>query len=155
MTLIHPDLKQIIKEAESRDAYWVERAKLDFAVALERRCRASGISNTQLAKKLGTSAAYITKVFRGDTNFTIETMVKLARSAGAALDVKLADESAKSILAPVVVSTGAIVVEGNTPVVVANSGVRNVALQQRTPADLWRAPNLIEVKSLERGAWHA
>jgi hypothetical protein len=38
------------------------------------------------------SPAYITKIFRGDVNFTIETMVKLARRVGARLHLHLIPE---------------------------------------------------------------
>lgn len=125
MTFINPALKELLQSAEQRDSYWVESAKLAFAVELHNRCRLAGITNAQLAKKLGTSAAYITKVFRGDTNFTIETMVKLARAAGAALDVKLVEEAAKSIAAPITVSVGAITLgEAFSPTVSsARSGI--------------------------------
>jgi transcriptional regulator with XRE-family HTH domain len=37
---------------------------------------------------MGTSAAYISKVFRGDNNLTIESMVKLARATGGQLDAR-------------------------------------------------------------------
>ena len=48
-----------------------------------------GLSYADLAKNLGTSAAYISKVFRGDTNLPIESMVKLARATGGQLDVRI------------------------------------------------------------------
>lgn len=96
MNYIDPALNDLLAKAEQKDSFWVESAKLAFAVELHKRCRAAGISNAQLAKKLGTSPAYITKVFRGDTNFTIETMVKLARAACSSLEVKLVDPSTRS-----------------------------------------------------------
>ena len=40
------------------------------------------ISRVELAKRLGSSPAYITKVLRGDINFTVETMVRLAKAVG-------------------------------------------------------------------------
>lgn len=74
------------------DDYWIERTKLDFSLSLERQRRRIGISYADLAKKLGTSAPYISKVFRGDANVTIETMVKLARAAGGRVNIQIADE---------------------------------------------------------------
>ena len=82
-------LKAFVDEAKQSDAYWVESAKLEFALALEQQRRAAGLSYADLAKKMGTSAAYISKVFRGDTNLTIESMVKLARATGGQLDVRI------------------------------------------------------------------
>jgi len=43
------------------------------------------ITKTALAEKIGCSPAYISKILKGDANFTIETMVKISR----ALDSKL------------------------------------------------------------------
>lgn len=68
--------------SESDVEFLVEEAKIDFAVALERMMSRNRIKKADLAKKLGTSAPYVTKVLRGDANFTIETMVKLAHAAG-------------------------------------------------------------------------
>jgi transcriptional regulator with XRE-family HTH domain len=81
-------LKAFVDEAKQSDAYWVESAKLEFALALEQQRRAAGLSYADLAKKMGTSAAYISKVFRGDNNLTIESMVKLARATGGQLDAR-------------------------------------------------------------------
>jgi transcriptional regulator with XRE-family HTH domain len=76
---------KLLTEAERDDEYWVEAAKIDFAVELNRAREAAEISKSELARRLGTSKAYITKVLRGDTNFTIETMVRVARAVGAFL----------------------------------------------------------------------
>ena len=90
MTL-RKQLKAFVDEAKQTDAYWVESAKLEFALALEQQRRAAGLSYADLAKKMGTSAAYISKVFRGDTNLTIESMVKLALATGGQMDARILD----------------------------------------------------------------
>lgn len=90
---INKKLATYLAERKKTDAYWVESAKLDFAMALEKQIRLAGLSYANLAKKIGTSAAYISKVFRGDTNMTIETMVKLSRATGARLNIEIVSES--------------------------------------------------------------
>ena len=85
-------LAQFIREAQQRDSFWLEEAKLSFAIGLDHRCRSQGISKADLARKLGKSAAYITKIFRGDANLTIDSMNKLARVTGGKLVVEIADE---------------------------------------------------------------
>lgn len=87
-------LKALLDKAKQTDAYWVEKAKLNFAIALERWRVRSGLTNKQLAEKIGSSPAYMTKVFRGDTNFTIETMVKLARACDGQLDIRIVESKA-------------------------------------------------------------
>ena len=90
---INKRLATYLAERKKTDAYWVESAKLDFAMALEKQIRLAGLSYANLAKKIGTSAAYISKVFRGDTNMTIETMVKLSRASGARLNIEIVSET--------------------------------------------------------------
>lgn len=94
---INKKLATYLAERKKTDAYWVESAKLDFAMALEKQIRLAGLSYANLAKKIGTSAAYISKVFRGDTNMTIETMVKLSRASGARLQIEVV--AAKTVAA--------------------------------------------------------
>lgn len=90
---INKKLASYLAERKKTDAYWVESAKLDFAMKLEKQIRLAGLSYASLAQKLGTSAAYISKVFRGDTNMTIESMVKLSRATGARLNIELLNET--------------------------------------------------------------
>lgn len=92
--IISKKLKEFIDNAKKTDAYWLERTKLDFAIEMEKRRKRMHISNADIAEKIGTSAAYISKVFRGDANFTIESMVKLSRATGGKLHIKIIDESA-------------------------------------------------------------
>lgn len=89
-------LRAFIDDAKKSDGYWVQNAKLGFALSLERWRRNKGLSNSDLAEKVGSSPAYMTKVFRGDTNFTIETMVKLARACGGQLDIQIVEPAVSS-----------------------------------------------------------
>ena len=91
---INNKLAKYLAERKKSDGYWVEAAKLDFAMALEKQIRLIGLSYAALAKKIGTSPAYISKIFRGDTNMTIETMVKLTRASGARLHIEIVKEFA-------------------------------------------------------------
>jgi transcriptional regulator with XRE-family HTH domain len=91
---INKKLASYLAARKKTDAYWVESAKLDFAMKLEKQIRLAGLSYATLAQKLGTSAAYISKVFRGDTNMTIESMVKLSRATGARLNIEILNETA-------------------------------------------------------------
>ena len=87
-------IKKLLESAKLTDSYWIEKAKLDFSVALENRRRANGLSYKDVAIKIGTSQPYVTKVFRGDANLTIETMVKLARATGGQLELHIAEANA-------------------------------------------------------------
>ncbi len=86
-------LKSLLQDVVKDDAYWVERAKFDFATGLEKQRRSAGLSYKDVAERIKSSAAYISKVFRGDTNLTIESMVKLARASGGCLEVRIVSEA--------------------------------------------------------------
>lgn len=98
MKQISKALRQFVTDAKKTDSYWVEATKLQFAVALEQRRKSAGMTCKALAEKIGASGAYISKVFRGDTNMTIESMVKLARATGGHLVVRIADSEAEANL---------------------------------------------------------
>lgn len=86
-------LNQLISDYKSSDDYWVEAAKLQFAVNLEKQRKFSKITYKTIADKICSSSAYISKIFRGDTNLTIESMVKLARATGGHLDIQIRNKS--------------------------------------------------------------
>lgn len=92
------ELQAFAEEAKKSDAYWFEQAKLAFAIALEKQRVAVELTYAAVAKKIGTSAAYISKVFRGDSNVTIETMVKLARATGGQLKIEVVDASTPQVV---------------------------------------------------------
>lgn len=71
------------------DKYWIDSVKLDFAVAIEAKRREYDRSYTDLARAMGTSNAYISKVFRGDANLTIDSMVKIARAVGCNINIEV------------------------------------------------------------------
>ncbi len=75
----------LLAKAKERDSYWTARAVHEFTEDLCRLMEQRGVSKAELARHMGSSPAYVTKVLRGNTNFTIESMVRIAR----ALDGKL------------------------------------------------------------------
>lgn len=79
------------KSLEQDPSYWAEHIKLDFAYALDRMLRQRGMTRSAMASALDSTPAYITKVMRGDTNLTIETMAKLALSVGGRVHIHISD----------------------------------------------------------------
>lgn len=69
------------RDAMQQDEFWTDYAILEFTTKLSHSMKQKGINKSELARRMGTSAAYITKLFRGDANLTIASMVKLARCA--------------------------------------------------------------------------
>ncbi|MEW6658845.1 MAG: helix-turn-helix transcriptional regulator [Thermodesulfobacteriota bacterium] len=83
---------KLVEQAQKRDAYWLADAIHTFTEDLHNLAEKANISRAELARRLGVSPAYITKLFRGNANFTIGTMVRLARAVGANLRLHLAPE---------------------------------------------------------------
>lgn len=90
---LNKKIAEYLAGRKQHDSYWVEQLKLDFSISLEKRRKNAGLSYADLAKKIDTSPAYISKIFRGDANFTIESMVKLSRATGGKVDLRIVDEN--------------------------------------------------------------
>jgi len=82
--------KELIDEAKGRDTYWATSMILDFTEGLHKIMEANGVTRSDLARRLGVSPAYITKVLRGNVNFTVDSMVRLARAAGGEVSIHIA-----------------------------------------------------------------
>lgn len=66
-----------------------EHAAVAFLVQVNARMLAQGVSNTELARRMGTSPAYVTRLFRGSANLSVQTMTKLAHAVNSTLSLAL------------------------------------------------------------------
>jgi len=71
---------ELYEEAERHEEYWIAGAILEFTESLVQEMQRQGLTRTELAKRLGVTPAYVTKLLRGQANFTLATMVRLARA---------------------------------------------------------------------------
>ena len=85
--------KKHFEDAKKKDAYWINQITLQFATALWNKMQANGIKPSQLAKIIGTSPAYITKVLRGDANYTVETLYKLSKAVDCKIQINMVDNN--------------------------------------------------------------
>jgi transcriptional regulator with XRE-family HTH domain len=92
--------KDLFAKARKTADYWAELATLDFTAALDQRMRELNVTRGELAERIGTSPAYVTKVLNGRTNFTVRTMASLAHALGQRVNVQLEDEGEAEELAP-------------------------------------------------------
>lgn len=84
--------RDLVRKAKQRDSFWAQRAALEFTVDVARLMTQGRVTKADLARRLGTSPAYVTKILRGDANFTIDSMVRLVRAVGGRLHIHVADE---------------------------------------------------------------
>lgn len=80
---------ELFQEAEKHEDYWTAGAILEFTESVVGEMERQGISRSELAQRLGASPAYVTKILRGKVNFTLATMVRLARALDAELGIDL------------------------------------------------------------------
>jgi len=85
---------EFLKNAEKAPEYWTQTAILDFTEELSRLMSEAkpAINRAELARRINASPSYVTKVLRGNVNFTLETMNKLARAVGAVVRIHLAPD---------------------------------------------------------------
>ena len=82
--------KAVIEKAEQRPEYWMEDVRLQLLVDLEDAMERAGINQKELAKRMGVSQAYVSKLFHCNVNnFTLKTIVQLALAVGLKPSVRL------------------------------------------------------------------
>lgn len=86
--------RQFLEEARSSVDYWVDGPITEFAEDIWRLMEEQKVSRAELARRLGTSRAYVTKLLGGNANFTLQTMTKVAMALGSTVHVHVADQKA-------------------------------------------------------------
>jgi transcriptional regulator with XRE-family HTH domain len=80
---------------EENDDYHVEGAKIEIAEQIYLLMQKKKVSQADLARKLKMNRAYVSKILKGNTNFTVETLVKIGRRLDATWDFTLAEKGAE------------------------------------------------------------
>ena len=86
---------KLFEGARKRIEYFIEGAIIEFTESLVSRMEELKVSKSDLAGRLKCKPSYITKVLRGGTNFTLESMVKLATVLECELRIKLVPKLAE------------------------------------------------------------
>ncbi len=63
---------------EKDPKYWVEAMRFDFGEEVGRMMEERGVTRAELARRLGSSPAYVTRLFRAMFNPTLLTLAKVA-----------------------------------------------------------------------------
>jgi transcriptional regulator with XRE-family HTH domain len=86
----------LFEEAEGHEDYWIAGTVLEFTEEITAIMEREGITRSELARRLGTSPAYVSKILQGNANFTLTTMARLAKVLGADLRIQLKPTASKS-----------------------------------------------------------
>ncbi len=85
---------QLFESVEDSPQLLAEEVKFQIAHMIEDNMALSGMSKADLAEKLDCSRAYVTKALRGDNNFSILGLSKMAKALDAELTVALVPKAA-------------------------------------------------------------
>lgn len=67
---------------EPTPAYQAEKLNVAFLAELNVFMQANAISNAELAQRAGVSPAYVTRLFRGSSSLSIQSLTKFADAVG-------------------------------------------------------------------------
>ncbi|MBK9706913.1 MAG: helix-turn-helix transcriptional regulator [Acidobacteria bacterium] len=70
----------LIRQIQESPGFKVEELKVEIAEQIYLAMERNKISNSELARRMGKSRAYITKILRGNVNFTLETLVAISNA---------------------------------------------------------------------------
>ena len=86
--------RHFLQEARKSVDFWVDGPITEFIEDIWQRMEEQKVSRAELARRLGTSRAYVTKLLGGNANFTLHTMTKVAMALGSTIHVHVADQRA-------------------------------------------------------------
>ena len=87
-------LKRKLQHPEFRAAYDAENKRIALALQIIKLRERRGMTQADLAKAIGTRQANVSRLERFDTNFTLDTLEKVARALGVKLKINLVPEAA-------------------------------------------------------------
>jgi len=82
-------IRNFIKENENSFWFKLEELLYDLTETIYERMKQKGISQRELAKRLGVSDAYISKILKGNENISLKTLLKLALALGLNVEIKM------------------------------------------------------------------
>jgi plasmid maintenance system antidote protein VapI len=82
-------LRSRFEEWKDDPDFIYEGLVLDFTEQVVRNMIATGTRRSELAERLGTSRAYVTKLLDGQENMTLKTIVRVANALDLKVDLKL------------------------------------------------------------------
>ena len=97
----HMTFREMFEEVEKHPDYWAELAMLYFSEEVLGAMREQSVTRAELARRLGTSQGYVTRLLNGTSNLTLATMSKMAFVLGLELRTSLVPMAAAwSAVAP-------------------------------------------------------
>ncbi len=90
-------LAELANKARKTFAYRKAKLISDFTESFSKMMDRRGVSRAELARRIEVKPTYVTRILRGSTNFTFETMVKIADALNCSIDVRLVPNERKAL----------------------------------------------------------
>jgi len=88
-------VKQQLKKPVVRQAYEEETKTLSIGMQLAEQRKLKGLTQAQLARKMGTSTPQLSRTERRPENVNMRTLMRYAKAVGMDLDIRLVVRRAK------------------------------------------------------------
>ena len=96
-----PTFAEHLEGSRGRPAYWSYLATLEFIDDIVAEMDRQGVTGAELARRMGTSRAWVSRVLAGECNLTVASMGKLAFALGLRVKPSLAPLEAAAAARPV------------------------------------------------------
>jgi transcriptional regulator with XRE-family HTH domain len=83
----------LLGRLESSEGYELDALKVELCEQIYLIMEQEKVTKAELARRLQTSRAYITKLLQGSANFTLESLVKVAKALECDVSVKLSSKA--------------------------------------------------------------
>jgi transcriptional regulator with XRE-family HTH domain len=76
------NLQTALEQLRNSETYDREAVRDEISEQIHQAMQSEGVKPSELARRLGKSRAYVTKILQGNANFTIDSLVQIARALG-------------------------------------------------------------------------
>lgn len=90
----HADFAGLWRDVEDRASYWENLSRQQFTSSVRAQMRAQGLTQAELAGRLGWKPAQVSRALQGGQNLTLRSMVRICRALGLRLEVCAVAEGA-------------------------------------------------------------
>src|ERR1700686_1758386 len=73
------DFQELVSRVKKSETYDKEVVRAEISDQIDRLMRHQSITKAELARRLQMSRAYVTKMLQGNANFTLDSLVQIAR----------------------------------------------------------------------------
>ena len=86
-------VEALFNRIEQSDLYRIDALKVEIAELIYLTMKQQDVKKAELARRLGTSRAYVTKLLQGNVNYTIDSLVRIAEALKCELEIQLASKT--------------------------------------------------------------